>query len=561
MLRELVAGCTATARRWCARPHRALLVLGGLAWLAWLPEIAARLPQNDYWAITPLLVPNGELEVDLQRFWRARFNEHRVALVMPLWAANLWAFAGSNRPPAVLALALLLALAWLLVRALPRPAAGWARWLIAGLGCALVLGPASGVNVAMSFAGLTYWAADLLAVVAIRTCLLAPTVGRRIVTALAPVAATAAFSSGLALAPVLFGLSLVLRRRWLDCALPLLAAAGSVLVSGLVGRGREIDAALVVRYAVRFVGAGISSQAAWAELVGAVVLLLFACGALATLVARRASPRARFWLGVACYFVLLALMAGVGRAERLGLDQALAVRYVLYGRLVVLAVLGLLLSQRPWRHGASRRVVIGGAVVMVVAGGLARDLPIARALERQRAELDWSEVVLRQGLYLDPKVPAYVSVAPHQVARQLEPLAEVGHVPFDRPAELLGPRREPWAQPREQRPMAGAILVARPARQGELVYLEVRVGDGRHRPGRVRAIDAAGRSHGHFLPVLTGRGWVVRGLLERATLPLRLPRLWAAAGEGEALRPLDVAVGRLRAALGPPRASRATGGP
>lgn len=411
-----------------------------------------RMQRDDYYGLLSRLTDGESFEDSIASFWNARINQHRVTVPALIWRTNVALTGGDNRPTAYLALAFLLAVfALCLWQARSEPGDRRRFLLGAPLLAWALIGPQTTYNLAKSFGGVHYFLSDLFCLGALAVLLRMSRPGRRRAGLLAlGLLGILTFSSALAVWPALLLGCLWLRRPAGDAVTVLLGAATSAAVfrSGLGGKAEWPSPATLLEYLAVFLGALPRQGVETARLLGAAGLLLFAVLTVLLWRRRDRGPDV-FWLLVATYAAGNGLLAGLGRAGA-GVEQAMAIRYVLFPGLFWASLFMLALSLRPSGGLPAHAVTL--AVVATAVLGLR---PAAlEGLQHSRVFLEsgrWQKVVeaqLRHHAWDPPLVGFAVTHFPPAVLSpaRIELWTRLGHVPFDRPPESPPDRRFDPAQ-------------------------------------------------------------------------------------------------------------------
>ncbi|MEM1182758.1 MAG: hypothetical protein AAGM22_30720 [Acidobacteriota bacterium] len=413
-----------------------------------------RLQRDGYYGVLLQLSRDGvQFDDSFSSYWNARSQGHRIALPALIWRGNAALTGGDNRATASLALALLVGLVALGRRFVPRPRSpeGWAvtvllAWFLAG--------PHLTDRLARSFGGVPDVLAAALSLAAIAALLRLETPWRRRASAVAlGVLGILTFGSSLALWPAL-ALGVLWRRRSPGDAA---AVAGGAIIAVLLFRqgqtpGGELPAAgQLIEYLLAFLGALPHPDAAVAQAVGAVGLLIFTA-ALGAATWRSLRPGQNvdepvpadiaFWLMAATYAVGNGVLVGVGRGHA-GPEEALAIRYIFFPSLFWVSLLALALHPRLRPAAdAARLLAVAAVAALSLAGAVDRGFHSSqsfresarwqRLVETQLRHGAWDADLLRLAVTDSPQ--ALIASEPRSFFRSL------GHIPWDRPMEALSGR-------------------------------------------------------------------------------------------------------------------------
>ena len=425
----------------------AAALLPVLLWLILLPRFGA-LQSNDYYWVFGSVVASTQDVVGPLDLLRIRSNEHHVVLPALLYFANFAVTDGDNRGLSLLAILLLAAEILLLVRLLrPEHARGRTQAAALGLGVGVVIAtPAVAHCVVLGFSGAIWCLAAFLVVAAVSGLVwsVEQRPGRVPWSALVPAAlASLANTSALAVWPALLVGAALYRMRWRHVLL--VAACGAGAVGSYLASYRPMaahpdpntsDPALLAGHAAAVLGSPLAGSWALAAAVGGLgVGAALVLAAVAVRAARKeASGREAGWVMVALWSVLTVVGIAVGRSG-FGLEQALQSRYATVSAPVWVALVGLLWTLRRERATAWRRVAVALALVMAVAT-VVRGRPVLRAYLDRAAMQPLAAQALRLGAD-DPRVLRFLTPAVPQLERFRPYLEALGHVPFDRPPDLL----------------------------------------------------------------------------------------------------------------------------
>ena len=412
-----------------------------------------RMQRDDYYGLLFRLTDGEKFENSVSSFWNARINQHRVTVPALIWRLNVAMTGGDNRVTAYMALgfvfiAFALCLWQALARRTPQDRSSDERpqlWLAAPLLAWALFGPQATYNLAKSFGGVHYFLTDALCVAAMVALLRVTDPARRRFLLLAlGLLAILTFSSALAIWPALLVGCLWLRRPWGDLVTVLIGAAASAAIFK-IGVGTETawpSPTTLADYVAVFLGSLPRQEVETSRLIGAAGLLWIA--ALAVLVwRRRGCGDGVFWLMTAGYAAGNGLLVGLGRAD-VGLEQASAIRYVLFPGLFWASLLILTLSLLP----TGRVATWAGALAVSAIAVIGLRPAALEGLKDSRTSLEagyWQQVIeaqLRHSAWDPTLVGAAVTRFPPAVLspRRIALWQQIGHIPFDRPAEALPDR-------------------------------------------------------------------------------------------------------------------------
>ncbi len=441
-----------------------LLPLG--VYLFFVPGFGAA-QNNDYFgSITSLLGAEASLSERVEQFVFARSNEHRIAVPMLVYAANLALAAGSNRPLSAFAVAMMLVVFVLLYRCLPPPAtATAARRIFFGLVLAcFAFTPVAAHNIAMGFSGTMWFLANAAFVgglaVLVKRGRDAGVLGL-VPVALLGVVGLFSYSTSLAMWPALVIGALCLGLSWRQHAALLVMALASYgyyfttyatpghLPSPNTGNPRA---------AIEFFGiylGGIYTTdlvtARWIGWCGAVAFVML----VVVVVARRRDHLAVLapWLSIMTFGLVNAVGTSIGRSN-FSAQMGVASRYATLpglfwaGLLVAMGCLWVVRdgdrSLATAARSSHRRTtlpavapVLAMVAVSVVAGGLiaamyGRGLPLLEAFVDRAHNQRLAVLALIRG-HNDIDALRMLTPAPAEAWRSRDVFIRLGHYPFDRP--------------------------------------------------------------------------------------------------------------------------------
>lgn len=405
------------------------------------------LPDNDYWPDIHDLILNGSIHITPYTLY-VHNNEHVIALPKLIYAINIILFGGSNYTLSLAVCVLSLAVGVILARALARTTHldtqqnTLSVLLIGTLASLVAFTPLAAHNFVMGMSGIAWVGSNLLTLGAMYLCFRDNQSTRIIIVAsILCVLAAQCYSTGVP-ALLLVGIQLVLQRnKWWQGLI--IAVIGIILVLVVYiyqpvpqGHGpRTFSPLVVAQFVIAFLGSGLTSYIEVARVWGAAGLVLFSwffVGAL--LRQRRLSPAQAFWAAVGGYVIVAGIMAAVGRADRFGVEDAMASRYATVPSLFWAALVGMFFATRlgeakssPFRHLAVVAALGFVASTTMLVGGVPRiNHYLARATLKPVAALS---------VYLGARDESAIKVAVDQIPSQVidirQELASIGHVPFN----------------------------------------------------------------------------------------------------------------------------------
>ncbi len=439
-----------------------LLLLPVLPWLFVVPR-AGQVQYNDYWGIVASLVEGHGFVADPVRWLTVKSNEHTVAVPAAIYAANVKATGGDNRPLSALAVAAMAGtalLAWFLVPAILTREAGTGPALALAAGT-LCLTPVAAHNVVYGFSGTMWLLANLLALAAVAAAwkgVRERRIGWLVAAAAGGLAASLTYSTGIAVWLALGVLLLAAKAPWrwyLVPAVPALADLAFEVITytrpASLPPPETANVPLLGAYVAVYLGHVLVrplAAAAAAGALGVVTVGILVWRVVRGGISRTVAP----WLAIGAYALANAVATAVGRA---GIGGARSSRYATLASLFWLAVL-VVAAAAGWRREAAayrRRWPAVAVAILVAMTWIRGSVELRRYLEQAAVQplgaLAWVEGIR------DDRALGTVCLDPAQLWKVRDRMIALGHVPFDRPSPpAAGTRLEPVGPCRETLPVS-----------------------------------------------------------------------------------------------------------